>query len=49
MIPSQNEIEPCAPLLASSVKAAHELSGEPGEYQTKQNLNRNPIGGTVKL
>jgi hypothetical protein len=47
MIPSPNEVEPGAPLLAISVNAADELSGEPGKYQTKQHLNRNAIGCAV--
>jgi hypothetical protein len=47
MIPSPNEVEPGAPLLAISVNAADELSGEPGKYQTKQHLNRNTIGCAV--
>src|SRR6202171_4978874 len=29
MIPSPNEVQPCAPLLAISVNAADELSGDP--------------------
>src|ERR1700680_2981015 len=49
MIPSPNEVQPCAPLLAISVNAADELSGEPGKYQTEQHLNRNTIGCAVNL
>ena len=49
MIPSQNEIEACAPLLAISVNASDELSGEPRKYQTKQPFNRNTIGRAVEL
>src|ERR1035438_9016548 len=47
--PSPNKVEPCASLLAMSVDAANELSGEPGKYQTKEHLNGNTIGGAVKL
>src|SRR5208282_3304509 len=43
MIPSPNEVESCASLLAIFVNAAHELSGKPGKYQPKQHLNRNTI------
>jgi hypothetical protein len=49
MIPSPNEVEPCGPLLAISVNAADEPSGEPGKCQTKQHLKRNTIGHAVKL
>ena len=49
VIPSPNEVEPCASLLAMSVNATAELSGEPGKYQTKQHLNRNTVGCAVKL
>jgi hypothetical protein len=49
MIPSPNEVEPCAPLLAISVNAADELGGDPGKYQTKQPLNRDTIGCAVKV
>jgi hypothetical protein len=49
MIPSQNEIEARAPLLAISVNSSDELSGEPSKYQTKQPFNRNTIGRAVEL
>ena len=49
MIPSPNEVEPGAPLFAISVNATDEPGGEPGEYQTKQRLDRNPIGCSVKV
>jgi hypothetical protein len=49
MIPSPNEVEPRASLVAFSVNAADEPSGEPGKHQTKHHLNRNAIGCAVKL
>jgi len=49
MTPSPNEVEPSTPLLAISVNASDEPSGEPGKHQTKQHLNRNTIGYAVKL
>src|ERR1022692_891764 len=49
MIPGPNEIEAGAPLLAISVDTAHELSGEPRKYQTKEHFNRNTIGRAVEL
>src|SRR5437762_12526759 len=48
MIPSQNEIEACAPLLAISVNAADELHGDPRKDQTKQPYNRHTIGRAVE-
>ncbi len=49
MIPSKDEVKPCAPLLPIPVSITNELSGEPGKYQTKHHLNRNTIGYAVKF
>src|SRR5258708_20407576 len=48
MIPGPNKLEPGAPLLAISVNAADEFSGQPGKDPPKKHLSMTPLSLPVE-